>query len=117
MTNHNNNMIICIYKEGDEWKAAVRTNKGLFEPMVMFFGLTNSPATFQTFMNVILKDLIDDGHIIVYLDDILIWSNTLTEHRKVVHEVLARLEKHDLYLKPEKCEFEKSEIEYLGLII
>ena len=104
-------------KEGDEWKAAFVTNKGLFEPQVMFFGLTNSPATFQSLMNTIFADLIAEGKVAVYLDDILIWSNTLTEHRKVVHEVLARLEKHDLYLKPEKCEFEKSEIEYLGLII
>ena len=66
-------------KEGDEWKAAFRTNKGLFEPTVMFFGLTNSPATFQTFMNVILKDLIDDGHVIVYLDDILVFTETIEE--------------------------------------
>ena len=55
-------------KEGDEWKAAFRTNRGLFEPTVMFFGLTNSPATFQSFMNHILKRQIDEGHVIVYMD-------------------------------------------------
>ena len=104
-------------KEGDEWKAAFVTNRGLFEPKVMFFGLTNSPATFQSLMNTIFADLIAEGKVAVYLDDILIWSNDLAEHRKIVHEVLTRLEKHDLYLRPEKCEFEKSEIEYLGLII
>ena len=104
-------------KEGDEWKAAFVTNRGLFEPKVMFFGLTNSPATFQALMNTIFADLIAEGKVAVYLDDILIWSSDMDEHRKVVHEVLRRLEEHDLYLRPEKCEFEKSEIEYLGLVI
>ena len=83
----------------------------------MFFGLTNSPATFQALMNTIFADLIAEGKVAVYLDDILIWSSNLKEHRKVVHEVLHRLEEHDLYLRPEKCEFEKSEIEYLGLVV
>ena len=104
-------------KEGDEWKAAFVTNQGLFEPKVMFFSLTNSSATFQALMNAIFADLIAEGKVAVYLDDILIWSSNITEHRKVVHEVLARLEKHDLYLRPEKCAFEKDEIDYLGLII
>ena len=104
-------------KEGDEWKAAFVTNRGLFEPKVMFFGLTNSPATFQALMNAIFADLIAEGKVAVYLDDILIWSSDMTEHRQVVHEVLTRLEKHDLYLRPEKCAFEKDEIDYLGLII
>ena len=67
-------------KEGDEWKAAFCTNRGLFEPTVMFFGLTNSPATFQTMMNDILRDLIDEGHVTVYLDDILIFSDDPFEH-------------------------------------
>ena len=104
-------------KEGDEWKAAFVTNQGLFEPKVMFFGLTNSPATFQALMNSIFADLIAEGKVAVYLDDILIWSDNLRSHRKIVHEVLKRLKEHDLYLRPEKCEFEKEEIEYLGLII
>lgn len=104
-------------KEGDEWKGAFVTNRGLFEPKVMFFGMTNSPATFQAHMNTIFADLIAEGKVAVYLDDILIWSNDLVEHRKIVHEVLRRLQENDLYLRPEKCEFERSEIEYLGLII
>ena len=66
--------------EDDEWKADFRTNRGLFEPTVMFFGLTNSLATFQTFMDAILKDLTDEGHVVVYLDDILIFIDTLEEH-------------------------------------
>lgn len=104
-------------KEGDEWKAAFVTNQGLFEPRVMLFGLTNSPATFQALMNSIFADLIVAGKVAVYLDDILIFSSTLEEHRQVTHEVLRRLQEHDLYLRPEKCEFERTEVEYLGLII
>ena len=64
-------------KEGDEWKAAFRTNYGLFEPTVMFFGLTNSPATFQNFMNHIFKPLIDQGVVAVYMDDILIFTQRM----------------------------------------
>ena len=104
-------------KKGDEWKAAFRTNRGLFEPLVMFFGLTNSPATFQTMMNDIFIELIDGNVVIVYMDDILIFTETLDHHREVVKKVLELLEKNKLYLKPEKCEFEKEKIEYLGLII
>ena len=104
-------------KEGDEWKAAFTTNRGLFEPRVMFFGLTNSPATFQSLMNSIFADLIARGVVAVYLDDILIYTKTLEEHREVVREVLKRLEENDLYLRPAKCEFEVQEVEYLGMII
>ena len=85
-------------KKGDEWKAAFATNSGLFEPLVMLFGLTNSPATFQSLMNTIFADLIAEGKVAVYLDDILIFTSDLTEHRSVTHEVLNRLEKYDLYL-------------------
>jgi len=104
-------------KVGDEWKAAFRTNRGLYEPLVMFFGLTNSPATFQTMMNSIFDDLISEGVVVVYLDDILIFTKTLEEHREVVRKVLALLEKHNLFLKPEKCDFEQTSVEYLGVVI
>ena len=72
-------------KEGDEWKAAFRVNRGLFEPLVMFFGLTNSLATFQTMMNDIFKALIEEGNICVYMDDILIFTEMLEHHREIVH--------------------------------
>ena len=62
--------------DGDEWKAAFHTNWGLFEPLVMFFGLTNSPATFQMMMNDILMELIQDGMVCIYMDDILIFSQS-----------------------------------------
>jgi Reverse transcriptase (RNA-dependent DNA polymerase) len=99
-------------KEGDEWKAAFHTNCGLYEPLVMSFGLTNSPATFQTIMNDIFQDLIMEGHVCVYLDDILIFTKTLAEPRRILRVVLERLRLHRLYLRPEKCEFERTRIEY-----
>jgi hypothetical protein len=104
-------------KEGDEWKAAFRTNRGLFEPLVMFFGLTNSPATFQTMMNELFKELIDAGYVIVYLDDILIFTKTPEEQREVTEQVLEIMRKNNLFLKPEKCLFNQTKVEYLGLVI
>ena len=104
-------------KKGDEWKAAFKTNKGLFEPTVMFFGMCNSPATFQAMMDAILAAPIDRGLIIVYMDDILIFASTKEELQRTTKTVLEILREHDLYLKPKKCEFEKTKIEYLGMII
>ncbi len=75
-------------KEGDKEKAAFRTNQGLFEPTVMFFGLTNSPATFQWMMNDIFHDLISEGKVTIYLNDILIFSKDLKEHRQIVKHIL-----------------------------
>ena len=75
-----NNM--CM-KGGDEWKVAFCTNWGLFEPLVMFFRLTNSPSTFQTMMNDIFQNLIEEGIICVYLDNILIFMKTIADHRQV----------------------------------
>jgi hypothetical protein len=107
---------ICIRK-GDEWKAAFTTNWGLFEPLVMFFGLTNSPATFQALMNLIFADLIAKGIVAVYLDDILIYTKTIKEHCKITCKVLRCLEENDLYLCPAKCKFECTEVKYLGMLI
>jgi len=104
-------------KVGDEWKAAFTTNHGLFEPQVMLFRLTNSPATFQALMNSIFADLVAASKVAVYLDDILIYSPSKSKHRKVTHEVLIHLAANNLYLCPEKCEFHQDKVEYLGLII
>ena len=92
-------------KSGDEWKAAFCTNYGLFEPLVMFFGMTNSPVTFQTMMNDIFQDLIAKGIVVVYLDNILIFAWTVEQHVKAIWKVLEILAKHKLCLCPEKCEF------------
>jgi len=102
-------------KEGDEWKAAFACQDGAFEPLVMFFGLCNSPGTFQTMMNEIFHDMA--VVVMVYIDDILIFTMTEEGHDKIVREVLRRLRANDLFLKPEKCFFKQREIEFLGLII
>ena len=69
-------------KDGNQWKAAFKTNKGLFEPTVMFFWLCNFPATFQAMMNEIFKDMLDEGWIVIYMDDILIFSRDQEEHQE-----------------------------------
>ena len=104
-------------KPGDEWKAVFHTNYSLFKPLVMFFGMTNSPAIFQTMMNDIFRTLIAKGIIVVYLDDILIFMKTEEEHKWAVWRVLEILAKHKLFLCPEKYEFYRKQIEYLGLVI
>ena len=105
-------------KEGDEWKAAFKTNKGLFKLTVMFFGLTNCPSTFQSMMDTIFKDLVLTGEVVIYMDDILIATpDDLIHHRQLVHRILDRLEEHNLYLKPKKCVFEVREVEFLGVIL
>ena len=76
-----------------------------------------SLATFQTMMNNILKDLIDEGHVAIYMDDILIYTQTIEHHWVVVTQVLDVLRRHQLYLKAEKCSFECSMVEYLGLVL
>src|SRR5258705_1926529 len=85
--------------------------------MVMFFRLCNSAVTFQMMMNDILHEFIDCGKVICYMDNILIYSPTLSEHWRIVCQVLATLQRWRLFLKPEKCKFEQKEVEYLGLVI
>jgi len=104
-------------KSRDEWKVAFCTNCSLFEPLVMFFGMTNSPATFQTIMNDIFRTLIAKGIVVVYLDDILIFTEIEQEHERAVQKVLEVLAEHKLFLCPEKCEFHQKQIEYLRLVI
>ena len=96
---------------------AFRTNQGLFEPTVMFFRLTNLPATFQAMMNTLFHNLIQQGKVVIYLDDILIFTKDIMEHCIIVREVLKILRQNKLYLKPAKCEMEKDEIKYIGMII
>jgi len=83
-------------KESDEWKAAFRTNRELFEPLVMYFGLCNLPATFQLMMNTLFQDLINQGRVVIYMDDILIFSKTLEEHSGIVKKVLKILSDNKL---------------------
>jgi len=95
---------ICI-KPGDEWKAAFHTNCGLFKPLVMFFGMTNSPTIFQTMMNKVFRTVIANEIVVVYLDDILIFTKTEEEHKQAVWRVLEILAEHKLFLCLKKCEF------------
>jgi len=83
----------------------------------MFFGMTNSPTTFQTMMNDIFRTVIMEGIVVVYLDNILIFTKTEEEHERAVWKVLEILAEHKLFLHPEKCEFHQKQIEYLGLVI
>jgi len=76
---------------------------GSFEPTVMFFGMTNSPAIFQAMMNEILRDLINEGKVAAFVDDVLVGTETEEGHDEIVEEILRRLEKNDLYIKLEKC--------------
>lgn len=101
---------------GHEWKTAFRTRYGSFEYLVMPFGMTNSPATFQHFMNDIFRDMADK-FVVVYLDDILIFSKDPREHSKHVRLVLQRLRDHNLHIKLEKCTFHTDTIEYLGFVV
>ena len=110
-------------REGDEYKAAFKTKYGLWEPTVMFFGLCNSPSTFQAMMNEIYRPTIEKHaqkgtNIRIYMDDIAIaTSTTQQDHEAAVKDVLRVAQEHDLYFKPEKCTFHASRIDYLGVII
>ena len=88
---------VCI-KPRDKWKAAFRTNRGLFKLLIMFFGMTNSPATFQTMMNEVFRTVIAEGIIVVYLDDILIVTKMEEKHEQAVWRVLEILVEHKLFL-------------------
>ena len=104
-------------KEGDEWKAAFTTLEGSFEPTVMFFGLTNSPATFQAMMNELLRDLTNTGKVAVFIDNVIVGTETEEGHDELVVEVIRRLEENNLYVKPEKCKWKVREVEFLGVVI
>jgi hypothetical protein len=110
-------------KDGDQWKAAFKTCFGVYEPMVMYFGLTNSPATFQTMMNHIFRPLIDRHALLgttirVYMDDIIVGtSSSVANHTAAVHDVLDLLAEHDLFVKLSKCRFHVASVNYLGVIL
>ncbi|KAF8673633.1 hypothetical protein RHS04_07597 [Rhizoctonia solani] len=103
-------------KEGDKWKTAFQTKYGLFKYLVMPFGLTNAPAAFQHFMNNLFRDLIDVT-VVIYLDDILIFSEDPKDHPTHVREVLLQLMKNQLFCKSSKCHFHITTVDYLGIVI
>lgn len=104
-------------KDGNQWKAAFKMKRGLFGPTVMFFGLCNSSATFQAMMNDIFKDILTEDWLQIYMDDILIGATDDDDLcNKTIH-VVERLCNNYLYVKPEKCIFNVSEVEFLGIIV
>jgi len=90
---------------------------GAYEPTVMYFRLTNSPATFQTIMNDLFRDLINQGDTVTFINDILVATDTEEEHDELVEEVLKRLEENNLFVKSEKCKWKVREVEFLGVVI
>jgi len=104
-------------KEGDKWKRAFIMHVGSFEPTVMFFGMTNSPATFQAMMSEILRDLINEGKVTVFVDDVLVGTEIEEGHDEIVKEVLRRLEENNLYIKLEKCMWKMKKIGFLEVVI
>jgi len=104
-------------KEGDEWKAVFSMPEESFEPIVMFFGLTNSPATFQVMMNDLLRDLVVEEKIAVFIDNVIVATEIEEKHDEIVEEVLRKLEENDLFVKLEKCVWKVREMEFLGVII
>ena len=89
-------------KEGDEWKTAFITLEGSFKPTVMFFGLTNSLATFQAMMNKLLRNLINTGKVAAFIDDIIVGMDVEEGHNKIVAEVIRKLEENNLYMSNQK---------------
>ena len=101
----------------EEWKTAFRTHLGLYEYLAMLFRLANAPSSFQNFINDILENDILNTFVMAYVDDILVFSKTLKEHKQHVKTVLSHLQAAGLQLDIDKCEFEVHETKYLGLII
>ncbi len=100
-------------REGDEWKTAFVTPTGHYEYLVMPYGLVNAPSVFQDFMHEVLREYLH-RFVLVYIDDILIYSRSLAEHRHHIAEVLQRLRQFHLFLKAEKCSFHQSSVQFLG---
>ena len=104
-------------KEGDKWKVAFMTPERSFEPTVMFFGLTNSPVTFQAMMNKLLRDLINMRKVAAFIDDVIVGMEMEEGHNEIVAEIIKRLEENSLYMKPEKCKWKVREVGFLGVVI
>ena len=104
-------------QEGDKWKAVFTTLERSFEPTVMFFGLTNSPATFQTMMNELLRDLINTGKVVAFINDMIVGMENEKRHDELVAEIIKRLEENNLYVKLKKCKWKVREVGFLRVVL
>ena len=104
-------------KEGDKWKVAFIIPEELFEPTVMFFGLTNSPAIFQAIINEFLKDLINMGKMGSFINDVIVGTESKERHNELVKEILRRIKENNLYIKLKKCKWKVREVDFLEVII
>jgi len=104
-------------KERDKWKAAFTIPKESFELTVIFFGLTNSPVTFQAMMNELLRDLINMGMVAAFIDDVIMRTEIEEGHDEIVVEIIKRLEENDLYVKLKKCKWKIREVGFPGVVI
>ena len=104
-------------KERDKWKEAFTTYIGLFKLTVIFFEMINSLVTFQAIMNKILEDLVNKGKVAVFVDNVLVGTETKKAHNEIVEKVLRRLKENDLYVKPEKYTWKVRKIGFLGVVI
>ena len=104
-------------KEGDEWKAVFITPYSLYEPLVMFFGQCNSPPMFQAFMDSAFRDMIAEGWLVIYMDDVLAFAKMEAKCQEQTKQVLKWMQEEDLHLKLAKCTFDQTSVEYLGLVV
>jgi len=104
-------------KEEDEWKAAFTISKRAFKPTVMFFELTNSLVTFQAIMNELLRDLINMGRVVAFINNVIVGTEDKEGHDELVEEVVKRLVENNLYVKPEKCKWKVREVGFLRVVI
>ena len=104
-------------KERDKWKVVFSIPEGSFEPTVMFFGLTNTPAMFQAMINDLLRDLVVGEKIAVFIDNVMIVIETEEGHDEIIEKVLRRLKENDLFIKPEKCVWKVRGVGFLRVVI
>ena len=104
-------------KEKNKWKAMFIIYLGVYKSIVMFFGLTNSLVTFQAIINNILRDLIDTGDMVVFMDNVLVGTENERRYNEIIEKVLKRIKANNLYMKPKKYMQKVKEIVFLGLVI